>query len=78
MACHGQPFAPHVLRLFHHPLLIPQIIQVSRVKGEVVFVSSSVMHTNGVQFEVPRQTSMSFGAPALIFEREQVKENPLM
>ena len=52
-----------------------QIVRVRQTHDrEVAFVSEYPIITKGVQFEVPKDTHMLFGAPLLNFEKEKVRD----
>lgn len=54
-------------------LVHAQIVRVSQsMGGEVAFVADFPVGIKGVQFEVPSDTLMAFGAPLLTFEKEKV------
>ena len=51
-----------------------QILRVSEsVSKEVVFVADVPMTMKGIQFEVPEDTAMLFGAPGFSFEKGKVR-----
>lgn len=52
-----------------------QIVRVEQTHArEVAFVSDYPITTKGVQFEVPKDTQMLFGAPVLNFEKGKVRD----
>ena len=54
---------------FHMQIIRPR----PSTSGDVVFASDSPINMKGVQFEVPTDTLMAFGAPLLNFERGEVR-----